>query len=149
MDIVQTRAIGTRVSLSHLPIHPHPHPLPQFCLADFKKGEDVAIMKKYHAEFAKRSPAAAKEYPYSQLYDDMRLLAVPFAVFVNAIVAGQLPEESMPKEKHDFTFQTFWPLAYGRFCRLFNDNDVKALCKSAMAGEYKNMGSSAPGWSSA
>ena len=65
------------------------------------------------------SPLA--EYPLEHFQEDVVLTSVTFSVGVCAVMAGQIAGyDSMPEDKRNYTWETFWPVTFDRCISFFD-----------------------------
>jgi len=100
------------------------------------RGDRVAeLLRAYHA----RLPSEMREeYTYSQLHDDLKIHCASLILGVSVIMAGQLDPSSMPAEKHEFTWKSFWPSVFRRLNQLFVDEGIEEFTRQLVEGEYGN-----------
>ena len=108
-----------------------------------ENGESDAFLRTYCDALHAACPAAKAAYPYEALVTDVTLGCVVFAVTIAVFASGTL-DESLPQEKQDFFWKSWWPLCFRRLSHVINryggKDTVLGLLRSGVAPIASQLG---------
>jgi hypothetical protein len=107
---------------------------------DLAPGETETLLRQYHEQLGKTSPAAQAAYSFEMLMLDFRIgLALwggMFPIFLMFMANGAA---SLPAEKAKFTWEVFFPKVVDRFMLAYNEFDGAEATKSVLEDTYAKL----------